>query len=755
MHRVSPVRSLLSMDEKQRWTFTLTIAALLFGFFRNGNLCESHRNGSCPSKHLLIVTAMNNDTNRNLTSTPNCSDTYHLANGTNLCIRVVKENQTEKIDCCHTGDSQCTLEIRKHEETYSLTLNEDTLQHQDIILYFQGCFCMPSALYNNSSAFLLNLENCTRTGMMHRITQNNLSCENSVYDNQTCKGTDVRKLILDVSPDGNKSCVRCNPTWNETATSTTPPPSQETATSTTPPPSQETATSTTPPLPQETASTTLPPPSITIPPLESNNGSGISAEKAAEVMESLPDLVKQMGNATTAAISAGDVKGLINKLPPKNQTDIIFGFSPGDDKMRIVENVLAFSRSVHISKEASVRAVNRNGSFVGVLQFPGISQDEENSIVFNNEVLGIDMGIQIANLSDTIDIHYRNVDKRGASVSCNSWDGKGKRPKWTTKGCHTKESNNSFTCQCTHLTFFAVLMSPPTGNLSSSDVTSLTYITSIGCGLSMFFLAGALFMHCVMRKRKSTQAIKILVNLFIAMFSLNFAFLINEQIANLGNFGACVAIAAVMHYTMLATFSWFFIEALHLYLQLRNVPTEIKHYMVKICITGWVTPALVVIAIVAAGKYTYMVINTDDGNSVKMCWISDVSVHQGVNIGYYAVVFIFTFIVFIMVVWHIYILRPKAGNTQETSSIKTNTFSILSLLLLLGITWAFAFFSHGPLTIASYYIFTILNSFQGFFLFFYYYNISKTVREDRISTLSSSGTATSNTYVISPYAPQQ
>uniref|UniRef100_UPI003AB0C1B4 adhesion G protein-coupled receptor G3-like n=1 Tax=Centroberyx gerrardi TaxID=166262 RepID=UPI003AB0C1B4 len=472
-------------------------------------------------------------------------------------------------------------------------------------------------------------------------------------------------------------------------------------------------------------------------------------------MESLPDLVKQMGNATTVAISAGDVKGLIIKLPPKNQTDIIFGFSPSSDKISIVENMLAFSRSVHISKEASVRAVNRNGSFVGVLQFPGISQDEENSIVFNNEVLGIGMGIQIVNLSDTIDIHYRNVDKRGANVSCNSWDGKGKRPKWTTKGCHTKESNNSFTCQCTHLTFFAVLMSPPTGNISSSDVTSLTYITSIGCGLSMMFLAVALFMHCVMRKRKSTQAIKILVNLFIAMFSLNFAFLINEQIANLGNFGACVAIAAVMHYTMLATFSWFFIEAFHLYLQLRNVPTEIKHYMVKICITGWVTPALVVIAIVAAGKYTYMVINTDDGNSVKMCWISDVSVHQGVNIGYYAVVFIFTFLVFIMVVWHIFLRSPKAGNTQETSSIKTNTFSILSLLLLLGITWAFAFFSYGPMVIASYYIFTILNSFQGFFLFFYYYNISKTVGEDRSSTRSSSGTATSNTYITPHYAPQQ
>lgn len=77
------------------------------------------------------------------------------------------------------------------------------------------------------------------------------------------------------------------------------------------------------------------------------------------------------------------------------------------------------------------------------------------------------------------------------------------------------------------------------------------------------------------------------MNLFVAMFNLNLSFLVNEKITDLGNFGACVAIAAVMHYTMLATFTWFFIEALHLYLSLWKLPTKIKHYMTKICVAGW------------------------------------------------------------------------------------------------------------------------------------------------------------------------
>lgn len=94
------------------------------------------------------------------------------------------------------------------------------------------------------------------------------------------------------------------------------------------------------------------------------------------------------------------------------------------------------------------------------------------------------------------------------------------------------------------------------------------------------------------------------------------------------------------------------------------------------------------------------------------CWISDAGIHQGVNIGYYAVVFVFTLSVFILTVRQI-VLMPKAGKAQDNSSIKSNTSTILGLFLLLGITWAFAFFSYGPLLLASYYIFTILNSFQG------------------------------------------
>lgn len=98
---------------------------------------------------------------------------------------------------------------------------------------------------------------------------------------------------------------------------------------------------------------------------------------------------------------------------------------------------------------------------------------------------------------------------------------------------------------------------------------------------------------------------------------------------------------------------------------------------------------------------------------VPRCWITDNDTHYIVNIGYYVVVFIFTFTTFIITMsWLFCLKRTDAGNSQDNASGKS-IVTIMGLCCLLGITWGFAFFAYGPLRIPSYYIFTVLNSFQG------------------------------------------
>lgn len=99
--------------------------------------------------------------------------------------------------------------------------------------------------------------------------------------------------------------------------------------------------------------------------------------------------------------------------------------------------------------------------------------------------------------------------------------------------------------------------------------------------------------------------------------------------------------------------------------------------------------------------------------SITRCWLTDTTVHYVVNIGYYVAVFIFTLGIFVVVVRRILMARKLKVKDAKTPSTSKNLMAIMSLLALLGLTWGVAFFSYGPMLVPSYYIFCILNAFQG------------------------------------------
>ncbi|XP_076155857.1 adhesion G protein-coupled receptor G3-like isoform X1 [Alosa pseudoharengus] len=486
----------------------------------------------------------------------------------------------------------------------------------------------------------------------------------------------------------------------------------------------------------------------------------VNAAKANTLMENLKSTLDKLGNMSSAKVEAGEVKGAIIRLKEDNPFSV--AYSVEAKAMVIVSNPNALqtkhSWSVDIPAEAVniSRSANGGEGFAGVLRFPNMSMDCKNSSVLDNAVYGISMSANISNLKDPIKIHFENVSMENVTFICTSWNGVGDQPTWTEDGCETVKGNSTITCKCYHLTFFAILMNalPTNDTLSESDLVSLTYISYIGCGLSIFFLGVALFMHFLLRKAKSSQAIQILMNLFTALLLLNLTFLTNESVANMGSNIGCIIIATLMHYSMLSTFTWFAMQALHLYLRLVKMSNtkDIKNYMLKMCIPAWACPAVVVITLAVLNKYTLVTITTTSGFQSKTCWIKDTTVHFVVNIGYYALVFLFTLGIFFVVVQKILMSSKLKVKYAKTPSVSKNLMAIMSLLALLGLTWGVAFFSYGPMMIPSYYIFCVLNAFQGFFLFIYYYNNSKDLAEDTkpdntFSSSTSSNIATSNTYV--------
>ncbi|CAM4642224.1 unnamed protein product [Leuciscus chuanchicus] len=480
--------------------------------------------------------------------------------------------------------------------------------------------------------------------------------------------------------------------------------------------------------------------------LEDEDGDADSS-KASDVLDNLDTLMEKMekNNIRDARLVIGKSIGVL-KIQAKNTETKDTCYSSYQNIINVTDCQSILSRnlswSVKISKEAfnKSRLENNGTAFLGVLRFNNMGDKNQ---TLNNEVYGVTMRANISDLTNNIEMFFKQKDLVG-NASCKSWGGK-RNLTWTTSGCETvKIDNNTIKCSCSHLTFFAVLMSPPDVNANSTApyVESLSFITSIGCGISMFFQAIALFMHFLLRKAKSNQATKILMNMFVALFLLNLSFLSNESVANTGDKAACVFIALLMHYSMLTTFTWFFIQALHMYLWLIRQNITITNYMRKIIVFGWTFPAPIVVAVVSIGGYKTRIINTTSGKTTQMCWITDPLIHYIVNIGYYALVFIFTTGIFIMIVTKIVQARHIRAPDGKRKMFRKQLMMVLSLFLLFGLTWAVAFFSYGEMLIPSYYIFTVLNSFQGFFLFLYYYHIHKDIEGNFSDDPETSGSTT-------------
>ena len=81
------------------------------------------------------------------------------------------------------------------------------------------------------------------------------------------------------------------------------------------------------------------------------------------------------------------------------------------------------------------------------------------------------------------------------------------------------------------------------------------------------------------------------MNLSTALLFLNLAFLLDGWITSFHVDGLCTAIAALLHFFLLATFTWMGLEAIHMYIALVKVfNTYIRRYILKFCIVGWGKP---------------------------------------------------------------------------------------------------------------------------------------------------------------------
>ncbi|XP_074718798.1 adhesion G-protein coupled receptor G6 isoform X1 [Strix uralensis] len=376
----------------------------------------------------------------------------------------------------------------------------------------------------------------------------------------------------------------------------------------------------------------------------------------------------------------------------------------------------------------------------------GLFQDAENPANLTSFVVACSIGnITIQDLQDYVKVTIKHTKiQEDPKPTCVFWDmnKNGGSGGWNPAGCQVDvESNeNETVCLCNHLTHFGVLMDlqRTVTQIDPQNTKVLTFITYIGCGISAIFSAATLLTYIAFEKLRRDYPSKILMNLSTALLFLNLIFLLDGWIASFDIDGLCIAVAALLHFFLLATFTWMGLEAVHMYIALVKVfNTYIRRYILKFCIIGWGLPALVIAIVLASantnashvyGKELYGKDANGQGGD-DFCWIKNEVVFYVTCAGYFGIMFLLNVAMFIVVMVQICGRNGKRTNRSLKEEILRNLRSVVSLTFLLGMTWGFAFFAWGPLTLPFLYLFSIFNSLQGLFIFVFHCAMKENVQK--------------------------
>ncbi|KAL6473304.1 hypothetical protein MHYP_G00194920 [Metynnis hypsauchen] len=110
------------------------------------------------------------------------------------------------------------------------------------------------------------------------------------------------------------------------------------------------------------------------------------------------------------------------------------------------------------------------------------------------------------------------------------------------------------------------------------------------------------------------------------------------------------------------------------------------------------------------------------------CWFKMDEAFYVAVMGFFCVTYLLSFSMFVVVM--VLMCRIRSQNPQY---VQKRTFmqdfrAVTALLVILGLTWGFAFFAWGPVNLAFMYLFAICNSLQGFFIFVFYCAAKENVR---------------------------
>ncbi|NWH84672.1 AGRG3 protein, partial [Aegithalos caudatus] len=440
--------------------------------------------------------------------------------------------------------------------------------------------------------------------------------------------------------------------------------------------------------------------------------------------------------------------------------DVLITFSPtaGPSRLNTTEKGKAgkIRLPTKIFRSLSSQTVPVVVTVLNIQQFGMFKEINQRAQVLDNTVVGITVGeSSISGLQDPVQLTFPHGElPQSVTPQCVFWDpSKGQAAGWRSSGCVTQPGDKGTVCSCDHLTFFTLLLNQA---LDGSTAKALIVVATAGCGVAMAFsiltMAFCIFIRCRFRFEETVRInLGLHMNLVGSLVLLNLAFLLNSGLSGRTHPRTCGVLGGLTHYCLLCCFTWTALEGCQLYLLFVKVlGIYIPHYLGKLCLVGWGFPVLVVAVAGGIGSYgEYSIQTTDHQVLAHLCWITSkhLLVHYITNCGYFGLIFLFNMAVFGVV-------TQKSCSLQGTGAVQGYSkpwrvaLVAAGLFCLLGATWALAFLTYGISSTPVLYLFTILNSLQGIFIFIWlvilYYpktkettgSLSYIIRHDKTTTAS-------------------
>ncbi|XP_015260541.1 PREDICTED: adhesion G protein-coupled receptor G3-like, partial [Cyprinodon variegatus] len=300
----------------------------------------------------------------------------------------------------------------------------------------------------------------------------------------------------------------------------------------------------------------------------------------------------------------------------------------------------------------------------------------------------------------------------------------------------------------------------PILKVDASSAETLGYISYVGSALSAFFAFCSLFIYVHFHRRRPEKALGIHMQLTGALLCLHLGFLSSSFLVHLlkeeqGGW-VCRGLGFFLHWSLLATFTWIALEGFHLYLLLIRVfNIYVSRYLLKLSIVGWGFPTLVAVicgSLGVYGRYTLEIWDSNNNTSPsQICWMSSEfqqrHVVSYITLAFLCLTVLYNTCMLLVVVSKIWKLRGGQRNCkcsdwkmnkENWSRLWKDAAKVLGLSWVLGLPWGLASFTY--VTLSGIYVFNILNSLQGVFIFLWAVALSCKYRSEKKSKVQDSST---------------